>query len=308
MTVTEAQPSHARSGTRRRASCASATAASRSASARTGTRSSGSAATRTTRRRRATRARRRCAWTTTRTVAASGSCTRCAGAPTGRSRRSTGTPRCARWRSGWRGARRPRRRQDPVLRRRRTGQPPVRRLRRGAAQGFGGKYRSSAVAQEKSGEVWVNGAMFGNAVRGEFDECEVAFFIGKNPYQSHSIPHARTTLKAIANDPDRSMVVIDPRRHRDRRAGRLPPPGRAGPRRLAARRDGRDHRPGGLARRRLAGRARQRPRRGRCPVRHASTSPSTARSPASTRTSCAGRRGASRQRRASPCSRTSASR
>ena len=78
-------------------------------------------------------------------------------------------------------------------------------------KGFGGKYRSSAVAQEKSGEVWVNGAMFGNAVRGEFDECEVAFFVGKNPYQSHSIPHARTTLKAIANDPDRSMVVIDPR-------------------------------------------------------------------------------------------------
>jgi anaerobic selenocysteine-containing dehydrogenase len=78
-------------------------------------------------------------------------------------------------------------------------------------KGFGGVYRSSAVAQEKSGEVWVNGVMFGNAVRGEFDECEVAFFIGKNPYQSHSIPHARTTLKAIANDPERSMVVIDPR-------------------------------------------------------------------------------------------------
>ncbi len=78
-------------------------------------------------------------------------------------------------------------------------------------KGFGGKYRSSAVAQEKSGEVWVNGTMFGNAVRGEFDECEVAFFVGKNPYQSHSIPHARTTLKAIAKDPERSMVVIDPR-------------------------------------------------------------------------------------------------
>jgi len=78
-------------------------------------------------------------------------------------------------------------------------------------KGFGGRYRSSAIAQEKSGEVWVNGAMFGNAVRGEFDECEVAVFVGKNPYQSHGIPHARTTLKAIANDPQRSMVVIDPR-------------------------------------------------------------------------------------------------
>ena len=78
-------------------------------------------------------------------------------------------------------------------------------------KGFGGRYRSSAVGQEKSGEIWVNGVMFGNAVRGEFDACEVAFFVGKNPWMSHSIPHARTTLKAIANDENRSMVVIDPR-------------------------------------------------------------------------------------------------
>ena len=73
-------------------------------------------------------------------------------------------------------------------------------------KGFGGKYRSSAVGQEKSGEIWVNGVMFGNAVRGEFDECEVAVFVGKNPWMSHSIPHTRTTLKAIANDENRSMV------------------------------------------------------------------------------------------------------
>lgn len=78
-------------------------------------------------------------------------------------------------------------------------------------KGFGGRYRSSAIAQEKSGEVWVNGSMFGNPVRGEFDECEVAFFVGKNPWHSHGLPHARTTLKAISKDPERSMIVIDPR-------------------------------------------------------------------------------------------------
>ncbi len=54
--------------------------------------------------------------------------------------------------------------------------------------------------------------MLGTPVRGEFEHCEVALFVGKNPWMSHGIPHARTTLKAIANDPDRSMVVIDPRR------------------------------------------------------------------------------------------------
>lgn len=78
-------------------------------------------------------------------------------------------------------------------------------------RGFGGKYRTSAIAQEKSGEVWVNGVMFGNPVGGDFENCEVAFFVGKNPWMSHGFPHARTTLKAISKDESRSMVVIDPR-------------------------------------------------------------------------------------------------
>jgi formate dehydrogenase len=77
---------------------------------------------------------------------------------------------------------------------------------------FGAKYRSSAIAQEKTGEVWVNGLMFGTPVRGDFEHCEVAMFIGKNPWQSHSIPHARLTLKNIARDPARSLIVVDPRR------------------------------------------------------------------------------------------------
>ncbi|MGE0569901.1 MAG: molybdopterin-dependent oxidoreductase [Dehalococcoidia bacterium] len=76
---------------------------------------------------------------------------------------------------------------------------------------FGGRYRSSAISQEKSGEIWVNGAMFGTPVRGDFEDCEVAFFVGKNPWMSHGIPRARATLRAIAKDPSRSLIVIDPR-------------------------------------------------------------------------------------------------
>ncbi|MDO8389012.1 MAG: molybdopterin-dependent oxidoreductase [Actinomycetota bacterium] len=79
-------------------------------------------------------------------------------------------------------------------------------------RGFGGRYRSSALAQEKTGEFWVNGEMFGRGVRGDFEHCEVALFVGKNPWQSHGMPHARTTLKEIARDPQRAMIVIDPRR------------------------------------------------------------------------------------------------
>ncbi|HEV7534521.1 MAG TPA: molybdopterin-dependent oxidoreductase, partial [Acidimicrobiia bacterium] len=76
----------------------------------------------------------------------------------------------------------------------------------------GGRFRSSALAQEKTGEFWVNNKMLGTMVRADFEHAEVAVFVGKNPWQSHSIPHARTTLKEIARDPGRSLVVIDPRR------------------------------------------------------------------------------------------------
>src|SRR5690606_11742495 len=66
---------------------------------------------------------------------------------------------------------------------------------------FGGRYRSSALAQEKTGEFWVNGKMLGTMVRGDIEHTEVAIFVGMNPWHSHSIPHARTTLKEIARDP-----------------------------------------------------------------------------------------------------------
>src|SRR3954452_4934349 len=77
---------------------------------------------------------------------------------------------------------------------------------------FGARYRSNALAQEKTGEFWVNDQVLGGFVRGGFEHCEVALFVGKNPWLSHGIPHARTTLKAIAKDPARAIIVIDPRR------------------------------------------------------------------------------------------------
>ncbi|MGH8999371.1 MAG: molybdopterin-dependent oxidoreductase, partial [Acidimicrobiia bacterium] len=77
---------------------------------------------------------------------------------------------------------------------------------------LGSRYRSSALAQEKTGEFWVNRQMLGAMVRADFEHCEVGIFVGKNPWQSHSIPRARTTLKEISRDPERCLVVIDPRR------------------------------------------------------------------------------------------------
>jgi anaerobic selenocysteine-containing dehydrogenase len=77
---------------------------------------------------------------------------------------------------------------------------------------LGARFRSNALAQEKTGEFWVNARMLGAMVRGDVEHAEVALFIGKNPWQSHGLPHARTTLKEIARDPGRALIVIDPRR------------------------------------------------------------------------------------------------
>lgn len=75
---------------------------------------------------------------------------------------------------------------------------------------LGARYRSNALAQEKTGEFWVDAHLYQAHTRGDFEHAEVAVFVGKNPWQSHSFPRARVTLREIARDPARTMVVIDP--------------------------------------------------------------------------------------------------
>jgi anaerobic selenocysteine-containing dehydrogenase len=74
----------------------------------------------------------------------------------------------------------------------------------------GSRYRSNALAQEKTGEAWVDAHLTGGHTRGEFEHAEVSVFVGKNPWMSQSFPRARTVLNEIAKDPHRSMIVIDP--------------------------------------------------------------------------------------------------
>lgn len=75
---------------------------------------------------------------------------------------------------------------------------------------LGSRYRSNALAQEKTGEHWVDAHLYGGHTRGEFEHAEVSVFIGKNPWMSQSFPRARVVLNEIAKDPGRSMIVIDP--------------------------------------------------------------------------------------------------
>lgn len=76
---------------------------------------------------------------------------------------------------------------------------------------LGIRYRSNALAQEKTGEAWVQGRMMGCGVHADFEHAEVAVFLGKNPWQSHGFARARVILNDIQKDPTRSLIVIDPR-------------------------------------------------------------------------------------------------
>jgi len=75
---------------------------------------------------------------------------------------------------------------------------------------LGSHHRSNALAQEKTGEHWVDAQFYGGHTRGEFEHAEVSVFVGKNPWMSQSFPRARVVLNEIAKDPARSMIVIDP--------------------------------------------------------------------------------------------------
>ena len=80
------------------------------------------------------------------------------------------------------------------------------------ASTLGVRYRSNAIAQEKTGEAFVEARLYRTHTRADYEHTEMAVFLGKNPWNSHGFPEARRVLRQIANDPDRSMVVIDPRR------------------------------------------------------------------------------------------------
>lgn len=72
----------------------------------------------------------------------------------------------------------------------------------------------SALAQEKTGDFWVNGRLFGDQrchVTEDVEHADFVLFIGTNPFQAHGIPNARATLRELKRDTERTVVVIDPR-------------------------------------------------------------------------------------------------
>ncbi len=79
---------------------------------------------------------------------------------------------------------------------------------------LGTPYIYSSIAQEKTGNFWVNGKLFGrqNVNYGEpIAEAEFGLIIGANPMQSHGMARARRVIGEISRDKNRTLVVIDPR-------------------------------------------------------------------------------------------------
>lgn len=86
---------------------------------------------------------------------------------------------------------------------------PIRLMRR-----LGSRWNYSAANQEFAGRYWAHGLTFGNQniqLESDFENCDVLMLIGKNPMMSHHFQQARRRLTRMSKDPDRLLVVVDPR-------------------------------------------------------------------------------------------------
>jgi anaerobic selenocysteine-containing dehydrogenase len=73
----------------------------------------------------------------------------------------------------------------------------------------------NALSQEKTGDAWVNGKMFGSQIchtAEGIEDCDLLVVIGCNPWMAHGFRNARNRVNEIKNDAGRKMIVIDPRR------------------------------------------------------------------------------------------------
>jgi anaerobic selenocysteine-containing dehydrogenase len=73
----------------------------------------------------------------------------------------------------------------------------------------------NALSQEKTGDFWLNGHLFGSQTCHTCEDvhhCDLLFVIGANPWVAHGFPNARDHLNQIRKDPSRRLIVVDPRR------------------------------------------------------------------------------------------------
>ncbi len=82
-------------------------------------------------------------------------------------------------------------------------------------RGMGSQYHYNALAQELTGQFWIWGRATGRQYLfgiPDHENTDVLLAIGWNGMMSHQMPQARRFLTRFSKDPDKVLVVIDPRR------------------------------------------------------------------------------------------------
>jgi anaerobic selenocysteine-containing dehydrogenase len=73
----------------------------------------------------------------------------------------------------------------------------------------------NALSQEKTGDFWVNGHLFGGQnihTAEDVEGAELTVILGCNPWMANGFTRARDAVAEIGKDAQRRMIVIDPRR------------------------------------------------------------------------------------------------
>ena len=81
-------------------------------------------------------------------------------------------------------------------------------------RGLGSQYQYSALAQEFAGAFWVCGRTHGKQYLHDgpdVNNTDVLLILGWNGMQSHQIPQAPRQLQRLSKDPDKLLIVVDPR-------------------------------------------------------------------------------------------------
>ncbi len=82
-------------------------------------------------------------------------------------------------------------------------------------RGLGSRYHYNPIAQELTGQFWVNGRGLGKQYLSTIPderETDLLLAVGWNGWMSHMMAQARRHLKRISEDPGKLLIVVDPRR------------------------------------------------------------------------------------------------
>ena len=78
-----------------------------------------------------------------------------------------------------------------------------------------GSHDLHALSQEKTGDFWLNGHMYGSQMchtAEDIHHCDLLLVIGANPRLAHGFTNARDRLNGLRKAGQRKLIVIDPRR------------------------------------------------------------------------------------------------